>query len=184
MSGFPRTGQRARGAACSAIVALVSGCSSMHTDGNFLGVLAPYRIDIVQGNVLTKDQIERVRPGMSRLQVRDVLGSPLLTDLFHADRWDYVFTIRRPGTEPQRRAVVVIFEGDKLLRVDAPELPSEREFVAQIGRPPSARGLPVLELTEEQRKALPVPAKAAPKAPPPAPIPGPARSYPPLEPPR
>lgn len=155
----------------------------MHTDGNFLGILQPYRIDIVQGNVLTKDQIERVRPGMSRLQVRDVLGSPLLTDLFHADRWDYVFTIRRPGVEPVRRAVVVIFEGDRLLRVDAPDLPTEREFVAQIGRPPSGRELPVLELTEEQRKALPVPAKPAPDAAPES-IPGPARNYPPLEPPR
>jgi outer membrane protein assembly factor BamE len=183
MSGFPRTARRARGAACSAIVVLASGCASMHTDGNFLGILQPYRIDIVQGNVLTKDQIERVRPGMSRLQVRDVLGSPLLTDLFHADRWDYVFTIRRPGVEPVRRAVVVIFEGDRLLRVDAPDLPTEREFVAQIGRPPSGRELPVLELTEEQRKALPVPAKLAPDAAPES-IPGPARNYPPLEPPR
>ena len=183
MSGLARTAQRVRGAACSVIVVLASGCASMHTDGNFLGILQPYRIDIVQGNVLTKDQIERVRPGMSRVQVRDVLGSPLLTDLFHADRWAYVFTIRRPGVEPVRRAVVVIFEGDRLLRVDAPDLPTEREFVAQIGRPPSGRELPVLELTEEQRKALPVPAKLAPDAAPES-IPGPARNYPPLEPPR
>lgn len=153
----------------------------MHTDGNFLGILAPYRIDIVQGNVLTRDQLERLRPGMNRLQVRDILGSPLLTDLFHADRWDYVFTIRRPDAEPLRRAVVVIFDGDRLARVDAPELPTEREFVAQIGRPPGGGSAPVLELTEEQRKALPVPAKLAPDAAP-ASIPGPARSYPPLEP--
>jgi outer membrane protein assembly factor BamE len=182
MSGFPRTGHLARGAACCALVALISGCSSLHADGNFLGILAPYRIDIVQGNVVTKDQLARVRPGMSRVQVRDALGSPLLTDLFHADRWDYVFTIRRPGTEAQRRAVVVTFEGDKLLRIDAPELPSEHEFVAQIGRPPAGGALPVLELTDEQRKALPVPVKVAPDAP--VSIPGPARSYPPLEPPR
>ena len=58
----------------------------------------PYRIDVAQGNVVTKEQLARVSPGMSRLQVRDILGSPLLTDPFHADRWDYVFTIKRPGT--------------------------------------------------------------------------------------
>lgn len=164
------------------MMALVSGCSSLQEEGNFLGVLAPYRIDIVQGNVVTKEQLARIRPGMSRVQVRDTLGSPLLTDLFHANRWDYVFTIRRPGTEPQRRAVVVIFDGDRLLRVDAQDLPSEREFVSQISRPSSGGGLPVLELTEDQRKALPAPVKVASDAP--ATIPGPARSYPPLEPPR
>jgi outer membrane protein assembly factor BamE len=183
MSGLPRTGRSARAAACCAIVALVSGCASLHTDGNFLGFLAPYRIDIVQGNVVTKEQLDRLRPGMSRVQVRDTLGSPLLTDLFHADRWDYVFTIRMPGTEPQRRAVVVVFDGDRLMKVDAPpDLPSERDFVAQINPSSTGRQLPVLELTDEERKALPVPVKVASEAP--VSIPGPARSYPPLEPPR
>jgi outer membrane protein assembly factor BamE len=66
----------------------------------------------VQGNVVTKDRPRMVKPGMTREQVRDMLGSPLLTDPFHADRWDYVFTIRRQGVEPQRRSVVVWFEGE------------------------------------------------------------------------
>jgi outer membrane protein assembly factor BamE len=117
---------------------------------------------------------------MTRVQVRDLLGSPLLTDPFHADRWDYVFTIRRPGTPPQRRNVVVLFQGDRLQSIDAPELPSEREFVALVSRTSASGKEVVLELTPEQRAALPVPSK--PPAPPPEPELGPARAYPPLEP--
>ena len=96
---------------------------------------------------------------MSRVQVRDMLGSPLLTDPFHADRWDYVFTIVRPGTPPQRRSVVARFEGDRLLSIEAPDLPSEREFVAQISRTSASGKVVALELTPEERSALPVPPK-------------------------
>ena len=169
----------------SAVVAALlatglAGCSAVSQDGSLLGIVTPYRIDIVQGNVVTKEQLALVRPGMSRVQVRDMLGSPLLTDPFHADRWDYVFTIVRPGTQPQRRAVVAYFEGDRLLKIDAPELPSEREFVALISRTSASGKEMLLELTPEQRSALPVPPK--PPAPAAAPEMGPLRAYPPLEP--
>ena len=91
----------------AAAIALLGGCASqLQTSETLFGLITPYRIDIVQGNVVTQEQIERVKPGMNRRQVRDVLGSPLLTDVFHADRWDYLFTIRRQGAEPQRRSVV------------------------------------------------------------------------------
>ena len=112
-------------------------------------------------------------------EVRDILGTSLLTDVFHADRWDYVFTIRRPGTEPQRRTVVAWFKDDKLDKLDAPELPSEREFVNSISRQrPASAKQPVLELTPEQKDALPRPPKVEA---PPADAPPPQRSYPPLE---
>jgi len=65
------------------LAAAVAGCSAVSSDGSLLGIVTPYRIDIVQGNVVTKEQIELVRPGMSRVQVRDLLGSPLLSDPFH-----------------------------------------------------------------------------------------------------
>ena len=116
---------------------------------------------------------------MTRVQVRDMLGSPLLTDPFHADRWDYIFTILRPGTPPQRRSVVARFEGDRLLSIEAPDLPSEREFVAQISRTSATGKVVTLELTPEQRAALPVPPK--PPATAPEPESGPLRAYPPLE---
>ena len=173
---------RARTLALASLCSVLWGCaSSLQSEGNLLGIITPYRIDIVQGNVVTKEQLALVRPGMTRIQVRDVLGSPLLTDVFHVDRWDYVFTIKRPGTQPQQRSIVAHFEGDRLTRIDAPDLPSEREFVASISRTSATGKTPLLELTPEQRAALPVPDKpAAPAAVPEAT--GPTRDYPPLEP--
>jgi outer membrane protein assembly factor BamE len=169
----------ARHAVLWPLVLAACGCSSLSSEGNVLGIITPYRVEIVQGNVVTKEQVALVRPGMNRVQVRDALGSPLLTDVFHADRWDYVFTIKRPGTQPQRRNVIVLFEGDRLQKIEAPDLPSEREFVAQISRT-SASGKSVpLELTAEQRAALPVPPK--PPAPPAEEPSGAVRQYPPLE---
>jgi outer membrane protein assembly factor BamE len=158
---------------------LLSACSSLQSSDNFLGFITPYRVEVVQGNVLTKEQVALVKPGQTRAQVRDVLGSPLLTDTFHADRWDYVFTIRRQGAEPQQRKVLVLFEGDKLKSISAQDLPSERDFVASIHTAKSSGKVPALALTPEEIKALPVPPKpqAAASAPE-----GPQRSYPPLEP--
>src|SRR4051794_7196309 len=92
-----------RAAAALAGLVLLAGCASLQSSDNFLGVITPYRVEIVQGNVVTKEQLAQVKPGINRSQVRDLLGSPLLTDIFHADRWDYVFTIKRPGTKPQER---------------------------------------------------------------------------------
>lgn len=184
MTGFPLLFRPPRHMLAALLgAAALGGCSSLQSEDNLLGVITPYRIDIVQGNVVTQEQLALVRPGMSRVQVRDALGSPLVTDLFHADRWDYVFTIKRPGTAPQRRSVVALFEGERLLRVEAPEqLPSEREFVASISRTSASGKVPVLELTPEQRAALPVPPKPAASAPEPAPADAPPREYPPLEP--
>jgi len=161
------------------VAGALSGCAMTQSTGNLLGIISPYRVEVVQGNVVTSEQAALIKPGMARNQVRDILGSPLLTDIFHNDRWDYVFTIRRQGILSQQRNVLVVFEGDKVARIEAPELPSEREFVSSIDRPRSRRDLPVLVLSEEQVKALPVPPRPAPPPPPPE---TPTRSYPPLEP--
>jgi outer membrane protein assembly factor BamE len=168
-------------AALALLVASGSGCATREkSTDSFLGVITPYRIDIVQGNAVTREQVALIKPGMSRTQVRDILGSPMLTDIFHADRWDYMFTIRRQGTESQRRSIVAVFDGNVLVRLEAPdELPSESEFVASIVPLQRSTERRVLELTDEQRKALPAPPKkpaAAPEAV------GAVRSYPPLEP--
>jgi SmpA / OmlA family len=87
------------------LAALGSGCAITSPEADrVLGLVTPYRIDVTQGNVVTKELAAQVKPGMSREQVRDVLGSPLLTSAFHADRWDYVFTFRRQGV-PSSSAV-------------------------------------------------------------------------------
>ena len=160
-----------------AAAAGLSGCEALQRTDSLFGIITPYRIDIVQGNAITKEQAALVKPGLSRLQVRDILGTPMLIDPFHADRWDYIFTLRRPGTEPQRRSVVVTFEKDVVKTIVAPELPSEKEFVASISRFKDLKA-PKLELSEDERSALPLPPKK--EAAPAEPM-GPAREYPPLE---
>jgi outer membrane protein assembly factor BamE len=159
---------------------LLGGCQSLQSSESFFGVITPYRVEIVQGNVITSEQIALAKPGLTRAQVRDALGSPLLADPFHADRWDYVFTIRRQGAPAQLRRVVVRFQNDVLLSVDgAVDLPSERDFVASIDTAKITRSAPPLVLSDEQLKALPAPVR--PPAPDPVP-PAPNRTYPPLEP--
>ena len=166
-------------AAAVAITAL-AGCESLQRSDSTIGLFTPYKLEIVQGNVITQEQAAAIKPGMTRTQVRDVLGSPLLADPFHADRWDYVFAIRRQGAEPQLRRVVVLFKGETMESIDtAGPLPGEREFITSIDIYKTSRAAPPLALTEEQLKALPVPVKP----PPPEPVPpAPLRSYPPLEP--
>ena len=164
--------------ACLPALVLLAGCAaSRQSDDGFFARVTPYRIEIVQGNVVTSEQVARIKPGLTRTQVRDILGTPLLTDPFHGNRWDYLFTMRRDGLEPQRRSVVVTFEKDVVKTIVAPELPSEKEFVASISRFKDLKA-PKLELSEDERSALPLPPKK--EAAPAEPM-GPAREYPPLE---
>ena len=169
-----------RGAALLVIAGALAGCQSLQSSDSFLGFITPYRVEVVQGNVITSEQIGFAKPGLTRAQVRDILGSPLLTDPFHSDRWDYVFTIRRQGADPQLRRVIVRFKADVLDSVEGGAgLPSEIEFVTSIDTFKTARNAPPLVLTEEQIKNLPPPVRPPPPEPPP---PVPARTYPPLEP--
>jgi outer membrane protein assembly factor BamE len=163
----------------------LAGCESLQSSDNFLGVVTPYKVEVVQGNVVTREQVALVKPGQSRAQVRDALGSPLLADAFHGNRWDYVFTIRRQGAEPQLRRIVVLFDGDRLARIDTGgELPAEREFVASIDTFKTSRNAPPLALTDVQMKALRVPPKPVEAGASSVPADAPLRSYPPLEPPQ
>ena len=83
----------------SAAVAVLAGCGSF--DGasrRVANAITPYKIDIVQGNFVSREQVQALQPGMSRQQVREILGTPLVTSVFHGDRWEYVFTIKRPSS--------------------------------------------------------------------------------------
>jgi outer membrane protein assembly factor BamE len=154
-------------------------CGSLDGASNKIaGVVTPYKMDIVQGNFVSKEQAAAITPGMTRLQVRDILGTPLLTSVFHADRWDYVFTFKRQGVAPQARQVTVYFKGDALERIEAEALPTEAEFVASMDSGRKTIKVPVLEMSEEGLKQLPPPTQQ----PAPKPLPPMATSYPPLEP--
>jgi outer membrane protein assembly factor BamE len=155
------------------LIFLMSGCAAQDV------FLRPYRIEIVQGNVLTQEQVAQVQIGQTKTQVREFLGSPLLTDVFHAGRWDYVFTIARQGAPPQQHRVLVLFDGESLKTIEgAKELPTEQEFVRSIDTFKPARSMPLLTLTPEKIKALPVPKAPAEVE---NTVPAPSRTYPSLE---
>ena len=169
-------------AGCSYLPSLPSMSSMPAVTGeSFLGVVTPYRLEIVQGNVVTSEMAAGLKEGMSRAQARELLGTPLLTDVFHADRWDYIFTIRRQGTPYQQKRVTLRFEEDLLKSFEADDLPSERDFISSIDTARTPSKTPVLALTEEQIQALPKPAPQPARSAPAAGPQGPARSYPPLE---
>jgi outer membrane protein assembly factor BamE len=168
---------------CLALVCTsLLGCSSLGSATDRLAIAAtPYKMDVIQGNVVTKEQVAYLKPGMPRTMVRDVLGTALLTSVFHADRWDYVFTLQRLGAEPQSRKVTVFFTNNVLARIEADDLPSESEFVSTLrtNTLPRSNGQPPLEASEESLSKFPAPAKKVNTEPP---APAAPVVYPPLEP--
>lgn len=164
-----------------AIAAALAGCNSI--DGaahRVANVITPYKIDVVQGNFVSKEQVEALQPGMSRQQIRDILGTPLVTSVFHGDRWEYVFTIKRPGVESQIRKLTVYFNGDSFARAEGDEMPSESEFVASLKGMKGTPKIPPLEASEAQLAKFHARnnAEAEQAA---ANLPPAATSYPPLE---
>jgi outer membrane protein assembly factor BamE len=85
----------------------------------YFPILTPYTIEIQQGNYITQDMMAQLKPGLTRDQVRFLLGTPLVSDVFHDDRWDYVFTRRRANSpDVETRRFAVYFEDGKLKRVE------------------------------------------------------------------
>ena len=80
--------------------------------------LTPYRIDIQQGNYVTQEMVSQLKSGMTKEQVRQTLGTPLLTDVFHAERWDYVYWRESSDGKREQRKLSVHFQDGKLARVE------------------------------------------------------------------
>ena len=95
---------------------LLSGCANWE----FPWV---YRINIDQGNIITQEKVNQLKPGMSREQVKFVMGSPLLADTFHEDRWDYIYTVRDRDGKTTEQHLSVFFAGDKLSRLSGTFMP-------------------------------------------------------------
>ncbi|HEX7935733.1 MAG TPA: outer membrane protein assembly factor BamE [Paraburkholderia sp.] len=118
-----------------AAVAILAGCSTYDSlTQRVAQSITPYRITVVQGNFVSKEAAAQMQVGMSRAQVRQLLGTPLLTDMFHADRWDYVFYFKRGSTSVvQQRDFVIQFSGDRVASWSGGEdLPSNLELLAEI----------------------------------------------------
>lgn len=79
--------------------------------------IEPYKIDIQQGNVVTQDMIAKLKPDMTRAQARFVMGTPLVTDQFHPNRWDYFYKFDKAGNPREQRRLTLVFEDDKLKQI-------------------------------------------------------------------
>ena len=98
----------------------------------FFGIFSPYRVDIPQGNFVTEEMLAQLKEGMTRDQVRFVLGTPLVTDIFHADRWDYTFRMLKRNDEVLSSRVTVFFKEGKVSRFEGGNLPTEADYLALI----------------------------------------------------
>lgn len=168
---------------------MLASCSSStlsQSSANPVNWVTPYKVDVIQGNFVAKEQIEQLQTGMSRDQVKAVLGTPLMTSLFHADRWDYVFTLKRQGVQPQSFKYTVFFKGDQLERFSGDAMPSEAEFISTLSNKRKFGKVPVLEATEEQLKSAEKSKSSVPDTKPELPTASvaadlPSTVYPPLE---
>jgi outer membrane protein assembly factor BamE len=111
-------------------VGLLAGCGSSGPKGTPKPSLLPYWLspyiaDIGQGNFVSESMVSQLKEGMPREQVRSILGTPLLVDPFRADRWDYVFDIRRGDGTMQRRRFTVVFVNDRLDHWGGDPLPKD-----------------------------------------------------------
>jgi outer membrane protein assembly factor BamE len=95
---------------------LLSGCNSE--------LLTIYKIDVQQGNAVEVEKVEQLTIGMTKEQVKFLLGSPMLTDIFHPERWDYVYFLIPGYGEQERRHVSIIFSGDKIIEIVKSEMPT------------------------------------------------------------
>lgn len=142
---------------------LLAACSNLPQPSSLTGALKPYRADVIQGNFVSREMADQLKPGMSREQVREIMGTPLLQDIFHAERWDYVFSLRRGYDAPIQRRFTVVFDADgKLLRTQGDPLPSENAFVAQINALRQGRSTPKVLTAQELQARIDAAAKAHP----------------------
>lgn len=136
-------------------------------------LFTPYKMDIQQGNVVTQDMISKVKLGMTRSQVRFALGTPLVVDPFHTDRWDYVYYFQKAGTSIEHRRIVVIFQDDKLVRIEGDVVPEKT--VAKQSTPAQDKPVPA-----SPPPAVPPSATAKPEVVAPQSWPGAAPAAPPV----
>lgn len=119
----------------------LAGCKSMPSFS--VPSLKPYKIDIQQGNYIDPANVAQLKPGMTRAQVRFVMGTPLLTDIFHNERWDYVYSDQKAGKVVARRRIAVYFDGDLVRRIvqvmdDGKETEIQAAPVTGQNAPPAA----------------------------------------------
>ena len=126
-------------------LSLLAGCSLVESVKKF----GPYSINVRQGNALDAESVARLKPGLSRSQVRFLLGSPLVVDPFRTDRWDYVYLYYDAGTLVEQKRISLFFDGDSLARIEgdvpAPALVDQTAVVPGTTPTVETQALPASE---------------------------------------
>jgi outer membrane protein assembly factor BamE len=123
-------------------------------------VIKPYRIEIQQGNYISQEMVSQLKVGMSREQVRFVLGTPLVTDIFHTNRWDYIYYRELGRGKREQRALAVFFEDGKLVRLAGDIVPAAPGAARPEAAPASATS-PASQKPAEKPQAAPDKPEAA-----------------------
>lgn len=103
---------------------LAHGCSSTQESRNtptsswLERIPIVYRQDIQQGNIITQEEVDQLKPGLSKRQVRFLLGTPMLVDVFHQDRWDFVYTNTEGWGDTEQKRITLFFQNDELVQMD------------------------------------------------------------------
>jgi outer membrane protein assembly factor BamE len=151
-------------------VALLTGCASStetpadsekpaETDKSGFRILPRvFKFPIQQGNVVTQEMVDKLQPGMTRSQVRFVMGTPLIVDTFNQNRWDYLYTLKLPSGKELREQMTILFEGDRLVGISGDYMPGAG--AAQTAQPAPETAQPNAETAKPQPEA----AKPGPQA--------------------
>ena len=116
----------------------------------------PYKVTIQQGNAITQDMVTKLRPGMSKSQVRFILGTPPITDMFHVNRWDYVYILRQGREVREERKLTLFFENDLLARVAGDVAPTTvDDKQAEAAKPAKAATEIVLDKLDPNAPPIP-----------------------------
>ena len=142
------------------LVLLLAGCKQVPV----LPTLTPYKIDVQQGNYVTQDMVEKLRPGMTRSQVKFLLGTPLVVDPFRNDRWDYVYLYYKAGELAEQRRISVIFDKDKLKRVDGDVVAAGADATKKDARTATPAKLPEADAPADKKPASRAAAAGTPAA--------------------
>ncbi|MBI3229395.1 MAG: outer membrane protein assembly factor BamE, partial [Burkholderiales bacterium] len=100
-----------------------------------LWFISPYRITIQQGNFISQEMMAQVKTGMTKDQARFILGTPLLNDVFHGERWDYPFRLQKGSGETTTSRIALYFKDGKIDRIESGDLPTENEYLSRIAGP-------------------------------------------------
>lgn len=129
----------------SILLPLLLSVACTRSDGDFK-LPGVYRISIMQGNVIEQNMLDRLKPGMEKRQVKFIMGTPTITDPFHPERWDYIYTFTPGADQRHQRHVTLYFEDDKLAYLDG-------DVVTSIRKPPeNLRKSKIVEVPQWRRK--------------------------------